>query len=111
LEALPASPGRGLSPHAPYSLETDALLEIPDIARERGARLHIHLGEVELERAFDHDPGEPWHARRLASLAEVRRAGLGISATDYVDHLGVLGPDCHIAHGVYMTSQDRALLR
>nr|PZM99676.1 MAG: cytosine deaminase [Actinomycetota bacterium] len=111
LEALPATPGRGLAPHAPYSLETVALMETPDIARERGARLHIHLGEIELERAFEHDAGEPWHARRPASLKEIRTAGLGISATDYVDHLGVLGPDCHIAHGVYMTAQDRALLR
>lgn len=111
LSAMPTTPGAGLSPHAPYSLEVDALMEIPDIARERAARLHIHLGESEIERPFDHEADQPWHARRPANLREVREAGLGVSATDYVDHLGVLGPDCHVAHGIYMTADDRALLR
>jgi len=111
LQAMPTTPGAGLSPHAPYSLEVDALLEIPDIARERAARLHIHLAESEIERAFDHDAAQPWHTHRPASLAQVRQAGLGISATGYVDQLGVLGPDCHVAHGIYMTADDRALLR
>lgn len=111
LDALPTPPGTGLSPHAPYSLEIAPLLEIPDIARARGARLHIHLGESEIERALDNARPEAWHGEGLASLAQVREAGFGVSATDYVDHLGVLGPDCHIAHGVYLTARDRATLR
>lgn len=117
LAALPSPPGTGLSPHAPYSLEIAPLLEIPDIVRERGSRLHIHLGESAIEREFQHAAAdadavaEPWHARGLTSLADLRQAGYGTSATDYVDHLGVLGPDCHIAHGVYMTESDRAILR
>lgn len=101
----------GVSPHAPYSLEIAPLLEVPDLIRERGGRLHLHLGESDIERAFEHGRPEPWHGERLASLAELRDAGFGISATDYVDHLGVLGPDCHVAHGVYLTARDRATLR
>lgn len=111
LDAVPDVPGKGLSPHAPYSLEIAPLLDIPDIARMRGARLHIHLGESEIEKALEYDRPDPWHGERLASLAQVREAGFGVSATDYVDHLGVLGPDCHIAHGVYLTDRDRATLR
>lgn len=111
LDALPSPPGTGLSPHAPYSLEIAPLLDIPDIVRERGSRIHIHLGESAIEREFAHAATEPWHARGLGSLAELRSAGYGTSATDYVDHLGVLGPDCHIAHGVYLGESDRAILR
>ncbi len=111
LDALPAQPGTGLSPHAPYSLEIEPLLEIPDIVRERGGRLHIHLGEAAFEREFEHDHAHPWHDAGLASFRALRDAGFGTSATQFVDQLGVLGPDCHIAHGVYMTARDRAILR
>ncbi|WP_062379753.1 amidohydrolase family protein [Demequina pelophila] len=111
LAALPTPPGTGLSPHAPYSLEILPLLDIPDIVRERGSRIHIHLGESAIEREFEHVAAEPWHAKGLGSLTELRQAGYGTSATDYVDHLGVLGPDCHVAHGVYLGAKDRAILR
>ncbi|WP_430867600.1 amidohydrolase family protein [Demequina aurantiaca] len=111
LDSLPSRPGTGLSPHAPYSLEIVPLLEIPDIVRERGSRIHIHLGESGIEREFAHEHAEPWHTAGLSSLRELRQAGFGTSATDYVDHLGVLGPDCHVAHGVYMSERDRAILR
>ena len=113
LDSLPSRPGTGLSPHAPYSLDIVPLLEIPDIVRERGSRIHIHLGESGIEREFEpeHDLAEPWQTKGVGSLAELRQAGFGVSATDYVDHLGVLGPDCHIAHGVYMSARDRAILR
>ncbi|WP_084105959.1 amidohydrolase family protein [Demequina sp. NBRC 110056] len=111
LDSLPRRPGTGLSPHAPYSLEIVPLLEIPDIVRERGSRIHIHLGESGIEQEFEHEASEPWQTKGVGSLAELRQAGFGTSATDYVDHLGVLGPDCHIAHGVYMSERDRAILR
>lgn len=109
LDALPSPPGTGLSPHAPYSLDVEPLLEIPDIVRERGSRLHIHLGEAAFERG--HDDPQPWRERRAASFQALRDEGFGTGATEFVDELGVLGPDCHIAHGVYMTARDRATLR
>lgn len=111
LDSLPATPGTGLSPHAPYSLEIVPLLDIPDIVRERGSRIHIHLGESAIEQELEHSHPEPWHGKGVGSLRELRDAGYGTSATDYVDHLGVLGPDCHIAHGVFLTPRDRAILR
>jgi cytosine/adenosine deaminase-related metal-dependent hydrolase len=124
LEQIPERPGAGLSPHAPYSLDTVPLLEIPDIVRQRGKRLHLHLGESAFEgerlpQGVDEsliDPGsgdrsQPWHFAGVDSFRALRELGFGTSATEFVDRLGVLGPDCHIAHGVYMTARDRALLR
>ncbi len=115
LEQIPSSPGAGLSPHAPYSLDTVPLLEIPDIVRARGQRLHLHLGESHFEgERIPTASGEEhadWHFAGVESFRALRALGFGTSATDFVDQLGVLGPDCHIAHGVYMTASDRALLR
>jgi cytosine/adenosine deaminase-related metal-dependent hydrolase len=45
------------------------------------------------------------------SFQALRRNGFAASATDFVDQLGVLGPDCHIAHGVYLNAHDRDVLR
>lgn len=107
---IPTPPGAGVSPHAPYSLDVRPLLEVPDIARDEGLRLHIHLAEAHMER------GMRAHATELEQLSTesfraLRSQGIGVSSTRFVDHLGVLGPDCHIAHGVYVDEADRALLR
>jgi cytosine/adenosine deaminase-related metal-dependent hydrolase len=124
LERVPTTPGAGLSPHAPYSLDVAPLLELPDIVRQRGLRLHLHLGEAAFEGeriALGPVPGldgvdgvghgSDWHLANVPSFRAMRALGFGASATAFVDRLGVLGPDCHIAHGVYMTAADRALLR
>ncbi|WP_267424184.1 MULTISPECIES: amidohydrolase family protein [unclassified Curtobacterium] len=117
LARIPTTPGAGLSPHAPYSLDVAPLLELPDIVRQRGLRLHLHLGEAafEGERLAGVDGtdlhGTDWHLANAPSFRAMRALGFGASATAFVDRLGVLGPDCHIAHGVYMTAADRALLR
>ncbi len=110
LDTMPATPGVGVSPHAPYSLEVQPLLDVPDLVRGRGMRLHIHLAEahMELEHHSNHDE---WAEMGAESFRALRNRGVGVSSTQFVDHLGVLGPDCHIAHGVYMTDRDRSLLR
>ena len=110
LDTMPATPGVGVSPHAPYSLEVQPLLDVPDLVRGRGMRLHIHLAEahMELEHQSNHDE---WAEMGAESFRALRHRGVGVSSTQFVDHLGVLGPDCHIAHGVYMTDRDRSLLR
>jgi cytosine/adenosine deaminase-related metal-dependent hydrolase len=124
LAQIPNRPGAGLSPHAPYSLDVAPLLELPDIVRQQGLRLHLHLGEAAFEgerSALEPIPGldgvvglghgADWHLANVPSFRALRALGFGASATTFVDRLGVLGPDCHIAHGVYMTAADRALLR
>jgi len=113
LERVPTTPGSGLSPHAPYSLDAEPLLDIPDIVRAHGGRLHIHLGESHFEgaRAGARAGATDWHFAGVESFRALRESGFGASATEFVDRLGVLGPDCHVAHGVYMAAADRALLR
>jgi cytosine/adenosine deaminase-related metal-dependent hydrolase len=115
LDQIPSQPGAGLSPHAPYSLDTVPLLDIPDIVRGRGQRLHLHLGESAFEgERVPTTTGEThkdWHFAGVESFRALRELGFGTSATEFVDQLGVLGPDCHVAHGVYMTAKDRHLLR
>src|SRR5699024_12160940 len=37
--------------------------------------------------------------------------GVCVSPTWFLDHLGVLAPDSHIAHGIYITGRDRSRLR
>ena len=49
LDAMPTPPAVGISPHAPYSLDAEPLLDLPDMARRRGMRIHIHLGESHSE--------------------------------------------------------------
>lgn len=112
LDRLPAPPDIGVSPHAPYSLETEPLLDLPDVARRRGARLHIHLGESRTEQgSLAAARDEAWRNVDADSFQALRRDGFAASATDFVDQLGVLGPDCHIAHGVYLNAHDRDVLR
>lgn len=110
LDSMPATPGVGVSPHAPYSLEVQPLLDVPDIVRGRGMRLHIHLAEAHMEHEH-HSGHDAWPELEAESFRALRSRGVGVSSTQFVDHLGVLGPDCHIAHGVYMTEHDRSLLR
>ncbi|MDC4233958.1 amidohydrolase family protein [Actinomyces sp. B33] len=115
LDAMPTPPAIGVSPHAPYSLEAQPLLDLPDLARRRGMRLHLHLGEshseAEWAEARTGDLADLWRSGESSSFTAMRARGGGFSATQFVDQLGVLGPDCHIAHGVYMTADDRRRLR
>lgn len=114
LDAVPTPPAVGLSPHSPYTLDSGPLLDIPDLVRRRGLRLHIHLGESEIEEGSDGVAEvltDRWRLIHPESFMALREGGFGASATEFVDELGLLGPDCHIAHGVYMSAADRQLLR
>ena len=43
-------PNLGISPHAPYTLESEPFVDLPDIARQLNMRLHIHLAETRSSR-------------------------------------------------------------
>ncbi len=108
LDALPAPPGTGLSPHAPYSLDVEPLLEIPDIVRERG---------VACTCTWARRPSSASTARRCrgrrasGELHGAARRGHRHGRDGVRRRARRAGPDCHIAHGVYMTARDRATLR
>lgn len=109
-------PSIGISPHAPYSLEADPFVDLPSIARRLNMRLHIHLAETPME-AGDHEhvlstySTSDWRDAHWDSYTSLKNAGTGASAIQFLDQLGSLGPDVHIAHGVWADAEDRRILR
>lgn len=109
-------PSVGISPHAPYTLESTPFVDLPDIARQLDMRLHIHLAETPMEAGGDEDTlttysAAAWRDSHWSSYTELKRAGLNASAIQFLDQLGSLGPDVHIAHGVWANAEDRRILR
>lgn len=109
-------PNLGISPHAPYTLESEPFVDLPDIARQLNMRLHIHLAETPLE-AGTYPPvlttysAADWSDHDWESYRQLKDVGKGASAIQFVDQLGSLGPDVHIAHGVWANGEDRRILR
>jgi aminodeoxyfutalosine deaminase len=105
----------GLSPHTPYTVDQPVLRASADLARRLGLRLHVHLGEVDSEAEFYRSGTGPL-AERMARLSSpawyvLSRGGTGMGIADYAHSCGLLGPDSHVAHGVYLDSKDRRVLR
>lgn len=112
-DAASAGAPFGISPHAPYSVDGAALADLGAIARDRGLRLHVHLAESRLEHEL-----VLAGSGRLAQLVREWGWGLalledpaGVSPARYLDERLTLGADCHVAHGVALDGDDRALLR
>ncbi|RCG30656.1 cytosine deaminase [Sphaerisporangium album] len=104
----------GIAPHAPYTLDTAVLADLADLMRAYGLRGHIHLQESVHEREFTVSGTGPLAAlvRRIGLDFEILRAGgTGQGPADFLDGLGLLGPHCHVAHGVHLDAAERALLR
>jgi len=78
-----------VEPHALYTCRESLLLDAKALSREYGVPLAIHLLESKGE---------------IQILTEK-----GIKATQYLDRLGLLGPDFIAFHGVYLDEEDRAV--
>lgn len=78
--------------HAIYSVSEELMLWCSDFARKRGLRLHIHLAETEKEV---HDCMEQ-HG--------------GLSPVQYLDRLGILGPEVLAAHTLWLSDDDVEIL-
>lgn len=113
LAAAPAGIDVGVSPHALYSLGTRAIEGTLDVARERGLRLHPHLAETMNEDEYVRCGTGPIaeFGRSRGTTYELIGNGTGRSPVAYADSLGMLGADVHVAHGVHVSPEDRALLR
>ena len=113
LAGAPSGIDVGVSPHALYSLGTDALVGAAAVARERGLRLHPHLAEtvheVEYVGAGTGPIAEFGQSRNLTY--ELLDKGSGRTPVEHADDLGLLGRDVHVAHGVHVTASDRETLR
>lgn len=105
----------GLSPHAPYSLDTDVIRDLGRLADERGVRRHMHLAESAWEAEYtQHGTGalaDQWRDWGFADFQLLRRGGSRLRPVPYAESIGALGPTSHVAHGIYTDALDREILR
>jgi cytosine/adenosine deaminase-related metal-dependent hydrolase len=115
LAALPSPPATGLSPHAIYSLDTDVFRSLQQLAEQHGVRLHIHAAESASEDEFARFGTGPladrWRGLGHSDMQLLSGTGSGRGVVHYLDTVGVLTPHSHLAHGIYVDADDRALLR
>jgi cytosine/adenosine deaminase-related metal-dependent hydrolase len=113
LEGILASGATGISPHTLYTLSTSVFRDMVTSARERGLRLHPHLAETsdEAEFVLSGTGALAAFVERFGLHFELAGVGAGTSPVKHCDELGGLGPDVHVAHGVHVDADDRALLR
>lgn len=113
LATAPTGRDTGVSPHALYTLGSDAVRGCLAIGRERGLRAHPHLAESRAEHEFVASGTGPFaeSMRSMGLALELMDGGAGCSPARHMDDLGALGPDVHVAHGVHCDPGDRALLR
>lgn len=81
-----------VAPHAEYTCCESLLRGCAEIAGEYDVLLHTHVSETRRE----HEECIGRH---------------GLTPTQYLDSLGVLDHPAIIAHGVYLTEEDRAILK
>jgi cytosine/adenosine deaminase-related metal-dependent hydrolase len=105
----------GLSPHAPYSLDTEVLRDLGVLAREHGIRSHVHLAESAWEHDYVASGSGPladqWRRWGYSEFSLLRENGTAQRPVPYAESVGALGPDSHVAHGIYVDADDRATLR
>ncbi len=80
-----------LGPHAPYTCSDELLVGAVELARKNGALIHMHVAET---------------AEEVKSFKEEK----GMSEVEYLDGLGVLGPDVVAAHCVWLSDRDVEVL-
>ena len=80
-----------ISVHAIYSVTEPMMLWAVDFARERGLKIHIHISETrkEVEDCMNEH---------------------SMSPVEYLDSLGVLGPDVIAAHTLWLSDNDVRIL-
>ncbi len=78
--------------HAIYSVSEEMVLWATRFAREHGLRVHIHVSETEKE------------------VEDCRTQHDGMSPVEYLDSLGVLGPDTIAAHTLWLSENDIRIL-
>ncbi len=80
-----------LGPHAIYSVGQASLIKARDFALQHGVLIHLHLGETEKE--FQ-DARDMW----------------GMTPVEYLNSLGMLGPQLCACHAIWLTESDMDLL-
>ena len=78
--------------HAIYSVREEMMLWAVDFARSKGLKIHIHVSETRKE------------------IEDCKAAHDGMTPVEYLDSLGVLGPDVIAAHTLWLTENDIRIL-
>lgn len=78
--------------HAIYSVSEEMMLWASDFARKHSLKLHIHLSETEKE------------------VNDCKAQHGGLSPVEYLDRLGILGPELIAAHSLWLSDKDIELL-
>jgi 5-methylthioadenosine/S-adenosylhomocysteine deaminase len=77
--------------HSPYSVTEEMIVWGSEYARKRGLIVHIHLSETE----WENNESQKNH---------------GLSPTEYLEKLGVLGPEVIAAHSLWLSDKDIEIL-
>ncbi|WP_199037386.1 amidohydrolase family protein [Glycomyces salinus] len=103
----------GISPHTLYTLGTGVIKALVEHARTLDIRLHPHLAETGHEEMFVRGGAGPFAFmnRRMGLKLQLGDGGAGHSPAAEMGKLDLLGGDVHVAHGVHLDKDDRALLR
>ncbi|MEX2108591.1 MAG: amidohydrolase [Solirubrobacterales bacterium] len=91
LEGFGPRIGRGLAPHAIYTVSEELLSWIAELATEQSLPVHIHLSETEGE---------------VSDCV----AAHGVRPAAYLDRLGMLGERTVLAHGVWLDREELELI-
>jgi 5-methylthioadenosine/S-adenosylhomocysteine deaminase len=78
--------------HAIYSVRKDMIVWASQFARERGLKVHMHVSETQKE------------------IEDCKAQHGGMSPVEYLDSLGVLGPDMIAAHTLWLSENDIRIL-
>lgn len=78
--------------HSIYSVSEELMLFVAEFARKHGLKLHIHLCETEKE------------------VLDCKNQHGGLTPVEYLDRLGILGPDVLAAHTLWLSDNDIELL-
>ena len=94
-ETVPSWGGRSsfaISIHSVYTVSEPLIVWAADYARKHGLRIHIHVSETEKE------------------VLDCKASHGGLSPVEYLDSLGVLGPDVIAAHSLWLSDNDIEIL-
>ena len=81
-----------ISIHAIYSVSEPMILWATEFARARGLKIHVHLSETQKE------------------IEDCMALHGGMSPVEYLESLGVLGPDVIAAHTLWLSDRDVEIL-
>ena len=79
-------------PHSPYTASEELLIKVRELADKYGMGIHIHVSETQKE---------------INDVSEEK----GLRPFEYLDKIGLLGPDVVAAHCVWLSDEEIEIIR